>query len=427
MLFRSKSLPSKNHHILQAESTSLYVKLHIHSEMPKKAHRGRGGNKGKTRHPKSGRRSAPSHGNCVMVNAVRNIHFAPHPTTAQSVAKTSWLSSLSSYGVALLRLLSTTMAALPIADTGSVDLRKLSAANPVITGALQVIYLGLDDLLTTAWPTLGRQVTWKPSNVQKTVEWSMKQCIFRQGRMNRIQFSVTPSSEASRRGGRYAINATPIAQETAQYLRENLQMDSTNGAITTNLNNRSDGVWHVECITFDQLCEMPGTRCAPNATPIKFSINLPGWTSQFHELGQRSIWYEKDDKVYGARSMSMGGLPLIKVIFGYSDYASSDADPSDRYSPEEATFDVAVSARIGLRSPLPNEATSRWTTASAGSAKGGRVPVCQFSILRESLIQGMDSSKVSIMSPTDLAEVDLKDFASTCFVTRPPAEDYDML
>jgi len=245
-------------------------------------------------------------------SAMRNFSLYPHQWVQKG---TSWLDSLAKWGAVAMRIFSTFV---------TVDNKHLTTTWTV-TGTVQAIAFGVEDLVwssplremrpasLTYIPGVGAASTYVPS------------LDYRQGKVNTLSVKLTCGSELAKRAGRVTLALYPLsATEAAAY-----QQDKSSLVVPT----------------YDELLLMPGAVTAPLGTVVSrtWSPKSCDYGHLINSLGQVSAPTAKDG------SDLKGGAPVVVVCVGYQDMAASTADPSALYAPEEALFNVDVSANVNLR------------------------------------------------------------------------------
>lgn len=194
-----------------------------------------------------------------------------------------------------------------------------------VTGTVQAVAFGVEDLVWSSplremraatlsyIPNVGAATTYVPS------------LDYRQGKINNLVVKVTCGSEMAKRAGRVTLAIYPlIVSEAAEY-----QHDHTKLVVPS----------------YDELLLMPGAVTAPMGVVVSrgWSPRPSDFGHMVNSLGQIAAPSKRDG------SDMFGGLPVVVVCVGYQDFASSSADPSALYAPEEAMSNVDVSANVSLR------------------------------------------------------------------------------
>lgn len=245
------------------------------------------------------------------VHAVRSFNFFPPQVDKTSGAvKDTWLDKLSKYGAIAMKLFG-----LLLTSVNGSDL----TASAVVTSSVQSMLLGAEDLLYSH-PLVNLDAQQR-LHVGYTV-----------AKVKYFKVVVTMMGAIGERAGRIAGLLVPLSREQSIEFR------------TKKSENNTDN-YPQESTSFEELTYLPGAVVAPasKGLTLKLYPSTPFSRSPI-EIGS-----------FVTNSDALGGLPIAKLIVGYQDLASNEADPSTMYSLKEAVLSVEVQACMDLSLPSVNE------------------------------------------------------------------------
>lgn len=242
--------------------------------------------------------------------ALRTFQLYPQAIKENKETDSSWLSKLYKYGCMALHLI--TLAIAKPKGRGA-------TWTFAITSAIQGFILGIDDFILDS----------PLCEIEKTDKDYYSCFDYCQGRCSEITVTITPGSELSKRAGRYVVAVVLISYDQAQRYLYSVQ---------------DHRVLKLQEFTgFDSLLQYPGAISCAADKPTQISVRLSGHSAAWHEVGSVS---EPQDS-----SNFSGGIPLVKILFGYRDVSASNANPKNLYSADEALIQMDVSARMSFREP----------------------------------------------------------------------------
>lgn len=257
----------------------------------------------------------PSTPKGIRIPTRRELRFYTTPISKTNVPGTSWLDGLKAFGLCALKLFLTVV-------TRVHDGLATTKAYP--TGATQCILIGIDDCLVNhpfvQWEAYGAgNYPWIPYGIAK---------------VHQVSVTVRAGAKLSERAGRLAVALVEISRREASTL-----LTARRAATEWKTSDR---------YTYGEILQIPGAR----SFPMTSSVNLT-WkpsTSSFAiedlEIGQK--------EVTGADQTSnvlTGGLPFLRIVIGYSDFASDTGSVAELYGADEAEFSVSLSASVSLTYP----------------------------------------------------------------------------
>lgn len=244
--------------------------------------------------------------------ALRTFQLYPQVLKSDKTVDETWLSKLYRYGCMALHLFTLAIAA--PRNRGPYAAWKFA-----VTGAVQGFIIGIDDLILDS----------PLCELDKNDKDYFSCFDYCQGRCSSVTITITPGSETSRRAGRYVISVVLLSYDQAQRYLYSVQDHRVIKAS--------------EVIEFDTLLQYPGAVSCAADKPTQLKIRMSGHAAQWHEIGQVS---EPSDT-----STFPGGIPLIKVIFGYRDVSSSSPNATLLYSADESLIQMDVCAEMTFREP----------------------------------------------------------------------------
>lgn len=238
-----------------------------------------------------------------------------------AATKSVWLDALKAIGIFALKIFVTTLLSQPpILFNG----RKYLANKMYITGAVQSVFIGAEDLLHSS-PLVERV-----SKVANKITYEIPCLDYCQARMTRAIVRITPGSDWKDRAGRYAIACLNISEE---------EWNAYYPTTKTNVLRRGDS-W-----TFQEVVQMPGAAVAPFGIPITvtWKAHPYSYANRFLEIGQ----HELDGWDFSTNLL--GGKPCFRLIIAYQSFASASGKVADTYSPNSALVQLDMRAHIALQ------------------------------------------------------------------------------
>lgn len=240
--------------------------------------------------------------------ALRTFQCYPQIVDSDKAVKSNWLSQLYKYGCMALHLFT-------LALTGPFAVSAISFA---VTSAVQGFILGIDDFILD-------------SPLCETTDGKNHYSCFDycQGKCSSVTVTITPGSELSKRAGRYVVAIVLLTREQAlRYLSEVADHRV---------------VKDTEYVGFDTLLQYPGAISCPADKPTQIQLRTSGFSNEWHEVG--SVKEPQDTSKFS------GGLPLVKVLFGYRDVASTTGAYNSLYSADESLIQMDVNASMSFKEP----------------------------------------------------------------------------
>lgn len=261
----------------------------------------------------------------VGTTLLRRFYWIPKKLVAEgSTDKTWWIEALAGFGTVVMKLLATLITA-PYLDSFHKQLGlepNTYQAMAVPTGCVMRAGYSIEDLLAVS--NFANEAPLSPG-----VTYNHCETRYRQGKLEWMRIVVTPQSTLVNRGGTLylSLRSFAVGQAADDWARRAFQKPTIR-----------------EMIASGGITVQSATR--PASVTYSPSIGDPGY-------GWVSIGQQESPGIPSAgtpdRPFYLGGSPVVMFTMGYCDPSSNTKDLSEEYSMLEATFEVAVEARIRLR------------------------------------------------------------------------------
>lgn len=241
---------------------------------------------------------------------MRNFQIYPRIPDASAKPTSSWLEKLSSFGTIAMKLFTFALAL--------EDDKPNADKSAAVVGSTQSILIGADDLLFS-------------SAIMEKADVGVVVPVldYKQGRLNRVVIRITPGAEMGRRGGRVCAAVITLLKEEIDRYRP----------------DKTGQPWgKPDSYDFATLIQLPGAVTAPASSSLSLSWRPKPIDYGFRMLGIGAYDYDNTQP----DTPVIGGDPVIKLVIGYQDYASTKSDPTSTYLPEEAMLHVDIRGHVTL-------------------------------------------------------------------------------
>lgn len=204
--------------------------------------------------------------------------------------------------------------------------KKVRATNAYVSGSVQSIFVGAEDLIWAS-PLVERE---EKRTASSTV--SVPVVDYRQARMVHCTVKITPGGALKERAGRYVVCLLDITDTEWNRYKPTA---------------RQGPMPHHDSWTFNDVMQMAGAVTAPYGTPVTLTWRArPSVVAyRFLEMGEFDI----DGLDYSKNIW--GGRPCFRLVIGYMDFASGDGKIGSLYSASEAMLHVDMRSELQLREP----------------------------------------------------------------------------
>lgn len=329
---------------------------------------------GPQRRRRTSRRTPASNSSGIIINTIRRMMLVPSQMNVTPAAGPTpgWLNLAQN-------TLSVLMSAMAMSLRDETKL-PTTANQIVMSGNAVAFAIGVDELLYAS--PLSRDVGSVLSPTTFIVP--IRTCAYRQAMVEWIKIQVFPCSDPSVRSGQIVSALVPFANdaEIADLI----------------LSKQPE-------MTFDTIMSLPGARMRPADKP--FTVM---WRNTHR------VWSEVGGK--NSATSYLGGDPLVRFHFHFSDFASESDQLVSEYRSNHATFAMVVSSRLRLRSP--NLADDRTWLPSPLSIDNIKFP------LRPKVLQFNDPKVVTLDGrPVSNADIRFKE-GKWFYLASTPSESFDM-
>lgn len=266
--------------------------------------------------------------------------LTPFPTKIGSDGKTSvtWLDNMISYGAVAMKMLAV------LISSGSLT----ATAYPV--AAVQSILLGPEDLLLDH--ALVEDAGSTTVAIKRKIDYS-------KAKVKDIKITISLMGKVSERAGRICAVVVPLSREEAYDYQSAIQRIGEKGVTNANDND----------ISFVGLMQMPGAIVSPSNQPLEINYRPTGFCGSWLEIGQYLVPRPGEIPL-------IGGLPIIKLMVGYQDFANAEAAPNQLYGLSEATISIEIQSTLSLTNSstrvIRTVPKSLMSTTSIGLHCGGK-------------------------------------------------------
>lgn len=249
--------------------------------------------------------------------------FIVYPKKATNDDKTPvgplWLDKLYKYGLMALRLFTVLLASPGISDDGTIDTAEWKFA---VTSVCQGFWIGVDDFIINS--PISESITRFGKN-------HLARFDYKQGRVSSFSISVTPGSELAKRAGEYVIAVVMLSIEQSSIV------------VDPNYPPTGGVVYLPDIVSFEDAMQYPNAVVCPCDKPTQITVHTSGNAAEWHRIGHYIETADTAD--------FPGGPPIVKVVIGYRDMSASSPNAAYLYTPEEATLQVEMTAKMAFREP----------------------------------------------------------------------------
>lgn len=250
----------------------------------------------------------------IRIPARRELRFYSRPISTDGKPTVSWLDHLWTFGLIALKLFVT-------AVTSSVGSLRETKVYPL--GATQSVLIGIDECLVNhpfvKWVELGGQRPTLP---------------YCHAKLHDIVIRLKVGAKLSERAGRLVIALIELSRREAEDLLKA---------------RRTAKDWKTEDkYSYEDILQVPGARTFPmtSGATIRWKPTNGSFASELLEIGQQSL-----NGTEIKSEVTPGGLPFLKVLVGYSDFASDTGSAAELYGADEAEFTINIQSNVTLSSP----------------------------------------------------------------------------